>query len=67
MARFMVSLLIKHEIPTAINIVIAFSMGTDIENIMASPIGQPMATVSRLFFAPAFDAADTDSIELLDW
>ncbi|KAJ8454180.1 hypothetical protein ONZ51_g13181 [Trametes cubensis] len=30
-----------------INVVIAFYMGTDLEGIMANPIGQPMATVSR--------------------
>ncbi|KAI0674185.1 APC amino acid permease [Trametes maxima] len=28
-----------------INVVIAFCMGTDIENIMENPIGQPMATI----------------------
>ncbi|KAI0684182.1 APC amino acid permease [Cytidiella melzeri] len=28
-----------------INVVIAFNMGQDIESIMASPIGQPMATI----------------------
>lgn len=30
---------------TALNLVIAFFMGNDIEGIMASPIGQPMAAV----------------------
>ncbi|TFY63534.1 hypothetical protein EVJ58_g3194 [Rhodofomes roseus] len=29
----------------AINVVLAFCMGTDIENIMNSPIGQPMAVI----------------------
>ena len=32
---------------SVINVVIAFYMGTDLEGIMANPIGQPMATVSR--------------------
>ena len=30
----------------AINMVLAFNMGTDLEGILASPIGQPLATVS---------------------
>ncbi|CAL1708623.1 unnamed protein product [Somion occarium] len=29
----------------AVNIALSFCMGTDIENIMANPIGQPMATI----------------------
>jgi len=39
------------ETPSAINVALTFSMGTDIESILGSPIGQPMATVSEL---PAF-------------
>lgn len=35
---------------TAINVVLAFCMGNDIEGILASPIGQPMATVSALIY-----------------
>lgn len=31
---------------SAINVVLAFNMGTNVENIMNSPIGQPMAVVS---------------------
>lgn len=31
--------------PLAINVVLAFRMGTDVESIMNSPIGQPMAVV----------------------
>jgi amino acid transporter len=34
---------------TVINLVLAFNMGTDTESIVASPIGQPMATVSLAY------------------
>ena len=40
---------------TAINVVLAFCMGNDIENILANPIGQPMATASTYF-------SQTDSV-----
>ena len=30
---------------SAINVALTFCMGKDIENIMADPVGQPMATV----------------------
>ena len=30
-----------------INVALAFCMGTDLQNIVNSPIGQPMATVER--------------------
>ena len=30
----------------ALNIVLAFTMGKDLENILSNPIGQPLATVS---------------------
>lgn len=31
--------------PLGINVVLAFNMGTDMESILTSPIGQPMAAV----------------------
>ena len=37
----------KAQVPSvALNVVLAFNMGRDTEGILASPIGQPMATVS---------------------
>jgi hypothetical protein len=30
-----------------VNVALAFSMGTDLQNIVDNPIGQPMATVER--------------------
>ena len=32
----------------AINVAITFNMGTDLESILSSPIGQPLATVSNI-------------------
>lgn len=36
----------KFRLSTGINVVLAFCMGTDIESIVSSPIGQPLAAVS---------------------
>ena len=42
-----------------INIVLAFHMGDDVENILANPIGQPMAAVSGIDVA-------ADAVQLTD-
>ena len=48
--HFYYHLLDSHELqrllPIGVNFALAFNMGTDIEGIMDSPIGQPMAAVS---------------------
>lgn len=45
MSSSIVTIIFLTSIYPAINVAIAFNMGSDIEGILASPIGQPMATV----------------------
>ena len=47
---------------TGVYFALAFNMGTDTQTIMASPIGQPMATVSVRYQSPVLRLRRTGQI-----
>jgi amino acid transporter len=46
MVQFFLFMIIYSHRLAVVNIVLAFTMGKDLENILGNPIGQPLATVS---------------------